>query len=83
MSGQRKHLLDKQFRVEFGSNRPLLAASLVLAAPASARDVINGTGGNDFLQGTPRSDIIRGFGGHDQIQSRPGRDLIHMICISA
>jgi Ca2+-binding RTX toxin-like protein len=54
----------------------LLGASLVLGAPASARDVVNGTGGDDHLRGTPFTDTIRGFGGNDVVQALPGGDLI-------
>ena len=54
----------------------LVATSLVLAAPVSARDVINGTGGADDLQGTPFSDTIRGFGGRDRVNALAGPDLI-------
>ena len=54
----------------------LVAASLVLAAPASARDVINGTGGDDHLRGTAFSDTIRGFGGSDHVYALAGPDLI-------
>jgi len=54
----------------------LVAASLVLGAPASARDVVNGTGGADHLRGTPFSDTIRGFGGGDRVHALAGADLI-------
>jgi Ca2+-binding RTX toxin-like protein len=54
----------------------LVAASLVMGAPASARDVINGTGGNDDLRGTPFSDTIRGFGGRDNVHALAGADRI-------
>ena len=54
----------------------LVAASLVMGAPASARDVINGTGGDDHLRGTPVSDTIRGFAGDDRVYGLPGPDLI-------
>jgi Ca2+-binding RTX toxin-like protein len=55
----------------------LVTASLVLGAPASARDVINGTGGDDQLRGTPFSDTIRGFAGRDSVVALAGRDLIY------
>jgi Ca2+-binding RTX toxin-like protein len=54
----------------------LAAASLVLAGPASARDVVNGTGGDDQLPGTAFSDTIRGFGGNDGVHAFAGPDLI-------
>jgi Ca2+-binding RTX toxin-like protein len=54
----------------------LLAASLVLGAPASARDTVNGTGGDDRLRGTAFSDTIRGFGGNDRVHALAGADVI-------
>jgi Ca2+-binding RTX toxin-like protein len=54
----------------------LVAASLLLGAPASARDVINGTNGPDNLRGTADSDTLRGFGGSDRVHAFPGADHI-------
>jgi Ca2+-binding RTX toxin-like protein len=54
----------------------LLATSVVLGAPASARSTVNGTGGDDHLRGTPSSDTIRGFGGNDVVHALAGGDLI-------
>jgi Ca2+-binding RTX toxin-like protein len=53
----------------------LVAASLVLGAPAGAATV-KGTGGNDHLRGTPHSDTIRGFKGRDRVYALAGADLI-------
>jgi Ca2+-binding RTX toxin-like protein len=52
----------------------LVAASLVMGAPASA-GTVKGTGGNDHLRGTPHSDTIRGFKGHDRVYALAGADL--------
>ena len=54
----------------------LLAASLVIGGPASARDTVHGTGGDDHLRGTAFSDTIRGFGGNDVVHALAGGDLI-------
>ncbi|MEP6526771.1 MAG: calcium-binding protein [Nocardioidaceae bacterium] len=54
----------------------LLAASLVMGAPASAMNTVNGTGGDDHLRGTLSSDTIRGFGGNDHVYALAGADLI-------
>ena len=52
------------------------AASLVMGAPASAMDTVNGTGGEDHLRGTPSSDTIRGFGSRDWVYALAGADRI-------
>jgi Ca2+-binding RTX toxin-like protein len=54
----------------------LLAASLVMGAPASAMNTVNGTMGDDHLRGTPSSDTIRGYDGHDRVHALAGADLI-------
>jgi Ca2+-binding RTX toxin-like protein len=54
----------------------LVAASLMMGAPASARNVVNGTGGDDDLRGTPFADTIRLFGGNDRVLAWAGPDLI-------
>jgi hypothetical protein len=51
----------------------LVAASLVLAASASAMDTVNGTGGDDNLRGTAFRDTIRGFGGTTRFTRWPAR----------
>jgi Ca2+-binding RTX toxin-like protein len=45
----------------------LVAASLVMAAPASARNVFEGTDGNDNIAGTAADDTIYGKGGIDHL----------------
>jgi RTX calcium-binding nonapeptide repeat (4 copies) len=61
----------------------LAAASLMLGVPASARDTVNGTGGDDRLRGTAFPDTIRGFGGRDRIFALAGADLAATICPTA
>jgi Ca2+-binding RTX toxin-like protein len=53
----------------------LVAASLVLGAPANAAPV-NGTGGDDHLRGTAFRDTIRGFGGDDTVHALAGADHV-------
>jgi Ca2+-binding RTX toxin-like protein len=38
---------------------------------------IEGTGGNDRLNGTRRNDVICGYGGRDRINGRGGHDLVY------
>jgi Ca2+-binding RTX toxin-like protein len=54
----------------------LVAASLVMGAPASAMNTVNGTSGNDHLRGTPHSDTIRGFKGRDRVYALAGADRV-------
>jgi Ca2+-binding RTX toxin-like protein len=54
----------------------LVAAVLGMGAPASARDRVNGTGGDDNSRGTAVSDTIRGVGGRDYVYALAGADRI-------
>jgi Ca2+-binding RTX toxin-like protein len=54
----------------------LVAASLVLADPASARDTIYGTSGPDDLTGTAFSDTIYALADSDSVRALPGPDLV-------
>ena len=44
--------------------------------PRASECTVRGTGGSDFLVGTPRVDVICGFGGHDLIFGLGSGDLI-------
>lgn len=53
------------------------ACSLSLATTGvAAAATINGTGGNDYLQGTWNSDLIVGYGGNDTLVGSWGDDTL-------
>jgi Ca2+-binding RTX toxin-like protein len=54
----------------------LLAALLVLAAPAAAR-TITGTAGPDVLRGTDDDDLLIGRGGNDSLYGRDDDDRLY------
>jgi len=54
----------------------IIAAAVMVAAPASARQVV-GTDGSDHLDGRNSADVLRGRSGNDLIHAFPGNDHVY------
>jgi Ca2+-binding RTX toxin-like protein len=54
----------------------LVAASIMVASPASARTVV-GTNHHDHLDGRSTNDVLRGMAGDDLIHAMPGNDKVY------
>jgi Ca2+-binding RTX toxin-like protein len=54
----------------------VVAAAVMVAAPASAREVL-GTVGDNHLDGRDSADVLRGRAGDDLIHAFPGNDRVY------